>query len=509
MSDILSEVRELLLQLERTRDQIDQEWVTGIRKSWKLWVKKASSLKPSSFTWTKVEVPTPTRNKVVAFIWKVVGKDFRSGKGDTREVMFGPDPSRRLGLGNGYTVVKFHEKSDEELLKIANLLGMATKSRPEAQTKNEERLHKLILDECDKADAVLAEGQAYLDRLREDLLINKGLWTRTFHSSTYKPKTLTALKVKVVEELEHADAAIANARAKIRMWRLATHPEERALQGDRRKETYEGTKEDYARVHRSPVLWAEEGATGADGAISRKLLAYLSKALKGDRTKAPGTLAVGSSEPSKVALGKMDIFFKDTPMRGRQLKPLGPKQSDIDGFRVSDKTGHRMGVMGRDPKDRAKYIRLLQKAQALLSKKGLAHLWQGRIFIEPPSDKANPMGSDFGVGGSYSRRLDLITVHTNPSSYVVNLVIHEIGHKYWFKYMSAADRAHFSKWFGKVKATSHYGSTATWEDFAEVFESFVSGKDLTRDQIDRFKSVLGKTKRLESIRDRVSRLLSD
>ena len=506
MRHLILKLRESL-RLERASDQIDQAWVKGIKKSWKTWVKKASTIKPGSFTFTKIEAPIPTRNKLIAFLWKLAGKDFRGGKGDEREIMFGPDTSKRLGLGGGYTTVKFREKSDEELLRIANVLGMEKQIRPEAQTKNEESLHRLILDECDKADAVMAEGQDYLDRLREDLLINKGLWTRISHSGTYKPNTIVALKVKVVEELEQADASISNARSKIRMWRSATHPNVRALQGDRRKETYEGSKEDYARVHRSPAVWAQEGAMGADAAISRRLLAYLNKALKGDRTKAPGTLTFGASEPNKVSLGKMDIFFKDTPMKGKQLKPLGPEESSIGGFRVSDKTGHRIGVMGRDPKERAKYIQLFKKAQALLSRRGLAHLWQGRIFVEPPSDRANVNGAEFGVGGSYSRQGDFITVHSDPTSFIVRLIAHEIGHKYWFKYMSAADRAHFSKWFGKVKATSNYGGTVAWEDFAEVFMEFVMGTDLTRDQIDRFKSVLGKTKRLESVRYRVSALL--
>jgi len=46
-----------------------------------------------------------------------------------------------------------------------------------------------------------------------------------------------------------------------------------------------------------------------------------------------------------------------------------------------------------------------------------------------------------------------------------------------------------------VAATSTYGSTHSAEDFSEVFAAYVKGKDLSRDQLERFKSVLGRKHR--------------
>jgi len=155
---------------------------------------------------------------------------------------------------------------------------------------------------------------------------------------------------------------------------------------------------------------------------------------------------------------------------------------------------------GRHPRERASMSGYMKKAQALLNKSRLGHLWYGIVYVKPKSSRPNPYGDEFGgVGGTYSRRGDYVTVNSEASSFIPKLMIHELGHRYYYKFMSKTDRGNFDRWFGKVPATSTYGSKATVEDFAEVFMDYVIGKkNLDRDQIDRFKVVLGKKKRTEA-----------
>lgn len=150
----------------------------------------------------------------------------------------------------------------------------------------------------------------------------------------------------------------------------------------------------------------------------------------------------------------------------------------------------------RDVRDLSDYIPYLQKAKALLDQKRLGFLWYGPIFVGCPScGGENQYGKQFGVGAHYVIHQDHVVVFTEPRSYLTELMIHELAHRYWFRFMDQGDRLRFSSYFGEVAAVSEYGSKASEEDFAEVFAHFVTGKDMTRDQIDRFKAFLAKKDR--------------
>jgi hypothetical protein len=100
----------------------------------------------------------------------------------------------------------------------------------------------------------------------------------------------------------------------------------------------------------------------------------------------------------------------------------------------------------------------------------------------------------------------------SPPTDAERVIIHELGHRYWFKFMTPANRARFNALVQtnpseKVRdypsgptdehgvekpilPVSAYGRNAIEEAFAEVFERFVSGKDMDRDQLESFRSVL-------------------
>ena len=149
-----------------------------------------------------------------------------------------------------------------------------------------------------------------------------------------------------------------------------------------------------------------------------------------------------------------------------------------------------------NPRDLSKYIPYFKKAKALLDQKGLGDLWYGPIFVGcPECGGDNSLGKHFGVGAHYLLSKDRIVVFTSPKPFLVELLIHELGHRYYYRFMDSGDRARFDSYFGEVAAVSDYGATISSEDFAEVFAHFVLGQDMTRDQIERFKAFLAKKDR--------------
>jgi hypothetical protein len=192
-----------------------------------------------------------------------------------------------------------------------------------------------------------------------------------------------------------------------------------------------------------------------------------------------------------------------------------PKEFDLNGAKVVviDDTVTRSDV--RD------YVKYINRAQQLLKNKGFGKLWYGVIFVEAKNHKKTPEEielaqkwgySSSGDAGEYNHDRDQVYVKNKPEGYVTRIVIHELGHRYWFKFMTSANRARFNS-LVQTKTTDKYrdypqgptdeegnpkpiaplGDYATSnieEAFAEVFEGYVSESDLTRDQLESFQSVL-------------------
>lgn len=150
----------------------------------------------------------------------------------------------------------------------------------------------------------------------------------------------------------------------------------------------------------------------------------------------------------------------------------------------------------RSAREFNQYTRYFVEAKRLLESKGLGAVWYGPIFISCQScGGENRLGANFGLGADYDTLRDDVRVYDYPSPDIVRLLVHELGHRYYFKFMSAADRARFDSHFGTTKATTDYGAADAWEDFAEAFMHFVLEREMTRDQIDRFKAFLARKER--------------
>jgi hypothetical protein len=142
-----------------------------------------------------------------------------------------------------------------------------------------------------------------------------------------------------------------------------------------------------------------------------------------------------------------------------------------------------------------RYIQVFDEARQRLKKKGFGKVWQGTIFVQcEECGGENQYGAELGVGGHYRIGPNTIHIFSRPSRGVVALVIHELGHRWWYKHMSRANRLRFEEWIESgLVPVSVYGGKHSREAFAEAFEWYVLDKSLTSQQLETFKMVsLGK-----------------
>jgi hypothetical protein len=161
---------------------------------------------------------------------------------------------------------------------------------------------------------------------------------------------------------------------------------------------------------------------------------------------------------------------------------------------------------GRDNERRAQasknYVAPMKKAWKLLKDKKLdKKLWYGNIFIQPEDwGGENPYGKELGVGGHYDIGADVIRVFSDPSDWTAELMVHELGHRYYYRVLSGKMRRRFEAEFGEVPAVSDYGSKSASEKFAEIFAWYLLGRDLTREQLREFKYIIF-GKRFEDVKE--------
>jgi hypothetical protein len=114
------------------------------------------------------------------------------------------------------------------------------------------------------------------------------------------------------------------------------------------------------------------------------------------------------------------------------------KEFDLHGMKV---------VIDDDsllPSEINEYVKYLDEAYQRLKQKGFGKVWYGTVFVKCKNcGGTNQYGPELGVGGNYPIGPDVVNIFSRPSKFIVELMAHELGHRYWFKFMSPAQRGKF------------------------------------------------------------------
>ncbi len=143
--------------------------------------------------------------------------------------------------------------------------------------------------------------------------------------------------------------------------------------------------------------------------------------------------------------------FDPTKWVDRMYEMLQANYSDralqeTGAFREFDLHGMKVVVDDRtvDSSDIQKYVRYLKEAHAKLKAKGFAKAWYGTVFIRCKECGGVNPNTGGGTGGWFEIGPDTVTIFNRPGAFIVELMAHELGHRYWFKQMRAEQRAQFS-----------------------------------------------------------------
>jgi hypothetical protein len=118
-------------------------------------------------------------------------------------------------------------------------------------------------------------------------------------------------------------------------------------------------------------------------------------------------------------------------------KNLTLREFDIHGMKVVVDDASLGGY------DIDKYVKYLDEAYQRMKAKGVAKAWYGTVFIQCEGCGGVNYNTGGGVGGHYTIQKDTVTIFSRPGKFIVELMAHELGHRYWFKQMSSTQRARF------------------------------------------------------------------
>lgn len=182
------------------------------------------------------------------------------------------------------------------------------------------------------------------------------------------------------------------------------------------------------------------------------------KALQKHDEANPEATFEGESTYTEFAIGKMKVVIDD---------------KTVTAFQIDE------------------YARHLIEAKRRLEKRGFGKVWYGEAFVRcKECGGENPYGKEFGVGGHFRIGPNVIGIFSRPSKYIVELMAHELGHRWWYKHMSRANRLRFQDWIeAGLAPVSEYGSKKDVEAFAEVFAWYVVEKPMTSEQATTFKMI--------------------
>ena len=143
------------------------------------------------------------------------------------------------------------------------------------------------------------------------------------------------------------------------------------------------------------------------------------------------------------------------------------------------------------PAEINQYAKLFIEARQVLKQKGFGKAWYGDIFVKcKDCGGTSQYDKSKGVGGHFHIGPNTISIYSRPSRFIVELVVHELGHRWWFKNVTRANRLRFNDWIGSgLVPVTVYGGKHSQEAFAEVFMHYILDRKMTSQQVETFKLV--------------------
>jgi hypothetical protein len=193
------------------------------------------------------------------------------------------------------------------------------------------------------------------------------------------------------------------------------------------------------------------------------------------------------TKPSKVA--PVPKKKKKAPA-SKAGKSLPMRRADIHGAKV---VFHK----GVSEKDETLAVSQLLHAREIMKAHRFTDAFGGIIEIAAKSS-----GS---LNGTYQRRTDTTVLYPRISK---KTIIHELGHRWWYRNMTRPRRLQFIAWVkGGLAPVSLYGGKDPWEAFAEAFRFFMLTQKMTPQQVETFK-IVARGGRFESITHEMQELLA-
>lgn len=350
------------------------------------------------------------------------------------------------------------------------------------------RIEKGTFEDYEQAKAAANAALRAIDQLRsaverfaDDLFVNKGLWQPDGQKIAKLDRkfggTPKVWKEKTVDAVKAAREALSDARSRIEYLIAGMTPDRSDFRWDQR---FHKDQEGWDLALRSMGISVDDGTDAASKAILG-LLKALSRVYNSRAGLEPWEPGGDSMVPDVVEVAGARLVFDPLPDPSRAMR-MEPDEGYID------------------PRSREIYVTQLLKAKALLQKRGLGFLWYGNFYAKPRIQAPeNHLGKNLGVAANYMVSRDEVNIFSKPHGRLFSYLAHELGHRLWFKFLNQAQRAGFAEFFGKVSPTSSYGGLNPEEDFAEVFEAYIDGRDLTRDQVERFKAFTKGKWKMESL----------
>lgn len=255
-------------------------------------------------------------------------------------------------------------------------------------------------------------GLDFIRSLHDDLVYNHGFWTDM--ASPIQEKK------RVIDLLQKAREAFVDVVDKVQHIQSALDPTSHTYTMDNGYLYNAYLVEKRFNLDASLVQYRQEAFKAVDAIISGMLLRHLSRVVNKNGPTEFGEV------PRTFSLGRVKVVFEDQPEWAWRF----------------EKGVHRR------PFDHMKYLKELDEAKQRLEKHGLGYLWYGEMHVRCEScGGENPHGKSFGVGAHYQIAQDVVRIFDDPTPNLDRLIIHEIGHRYYYKFMNQRDRASFDSYF--------------------------------------------------------------